>query len=93
MRVLPEYQGKGLGSMLLKSCLKQAQERRKRIFLHAGPESRALYEKFRFEVVGQLGMQMEKYGGRGTCNESLMIWDGGKKDEGNGEFEDESAWA
>jgi ribosomal protein S18 acetylase RimI-like enzyme len=74
MRVLPEYQGKGLGSMLLRWGLKLAVERGKRIFVYASPEGRALYEKFGFEVVGEVEMDMEKYGGKGMYIESIMLW-------------------
>jgi predicted N-acetyltransferase YhbS len=64
---------KGLGSMLLKWGLKQAVERGRRIFVYASPEDRVLYEKFGFEVVGEVELYIRKYGGEGVHIESIML--------------------
>lgn len=51
----PQAQGRGLGSVLLAHTLAQADERGEPAYLEAtSPRSRALYERFGFEVTGEL---------------------------------------
>ena len=72
MRVLPEYERRGLGRMMLE----RAKVMQKRILLLASPEGRGLYEKYGLRTEEDILMPLEKYGGEGTYVQSAMIWDG-----------------
>jgi len=76
MRVLPEYERKGLGRMMLEWGLERAKVIQKRIFLLASPEGRGLYEKYGFRTEEEILMPLEKYGEEGMYVQSAMIWDG-----------------
>ena len=76
MRVLPEYERKGLGRMMLEWGLEQAKVMQKRILLLATPEGRGLYKKYEFRTEEEILMPLEKYGEEGMYVQSAMIWDG-----------------
>jgi predicted N-acetyltransferase YhbS len=76
MRVLPDYQGRGLGDMLLRWELKKAELSSKRIFLLSSPEGRGLYAKHGFETVSTVTMDLEEYGAQGVYTQSAMVWTG-----------------
>jgi len=81
MRTLPSYQKQGLGDMLLKWGIQQAEKMGKRIFLVASPEARTLYEKNGFVGVGEVRMDLQEWdpNGEGVYIQTAMIWDGGVK--------------
>ncbi|KAE9365665.1 hypothetical protein N431DRAFT_353757 [Stipitochalara longipes BDJ] len=79
MRILPAYQGRGLGGMLLRWGLERANHLGKRIFLLSSPEGKYLYAKYGFETVGTVIMDLEKYGGQGTYAQTAMIWNESKQ--------------
>lgn len=74
MRVLPEYQGRGLGGLLLRWGLKKAERLGKRVFLLSSPEGKYLYAKYGFETVSTVSTNLEEYGGQGAYVQSAMIW-------------------
>jgi len=76
IRVLPSYQGKGIGSMLLRWGLQKAAQKGKRVFLQASAESRELYLRNGFEVEAEVRMNLGEYGGVGVYIQSVMVWDG-----------------
>jgi GNAT superfamily N-acetyltransferase len=76
IRVLPSYQGKGVGSMLLRWGLQKASQSGKRVFLQASPESRDLFLRNGFEVEGEVRMTLGEYGEVGVYIQSVMVWDG-----------------
>jgi predicted N-acetyltransferase YhbS len=80
MRVLPAYQGRGLGGIMLRWGLERATQLGKRIFLLSSPEGRLLYAKYGFETVGSVKMDLGKYGGQGTYVQTAMTWNEGKQD-------------
>lgn len=55
--ILPEYQGQGLGTLLLHHiCAEVRQRRAARLFLEVRPSNdagRALYQRFGFHIIGQ----------------------------------------
>lgn len=61
MRVLPQYQGKGLGSMLLNWRLSEARKEGKKVFLTASPQGRGLYLKWGFKVLGEVRLQLREF--------------------------------
>jgi ribosomal protein S18 acetylase RimI-like enzyme len=77
MRVLPSYQGNGLGEMLLRWELERAREMGKRVILIASPEGAGLYKKYGFVELEKLTMNLEEYGGRGSYVQTIMVWSAG----------------
>lgn len=73
IRVLPSYQGKGIGGSLLKWGLQKAAQQGKRVFLSASPEARDLYLRNGFEVEGEVRMNLGEYGGVGVYIQSVMV--------------------
>ena len=76
MRVLPSYQGNGIGGSLLKWGLQKAALQGKRVFLSSSPEAQDLYLRNGFEVDGEVRMNLTEYGGLGVYIQSIMVWDG-----------------
>jgi predicted N-acetyltransferase YhbS len=72
MQVLPEYQGRGLGGMLLSLGLERAKYLRKRVFLLSSPEGKHLYAKYGFKAEGNVTMNSDEYGGQGTYVQTAM---------------------
>jgi len=78
MRTLPSYQNQGLGGMLLKWGIQQAEKLGKRIFLVASPEGKKLYEKNGFVSIGEVKMDLSEWNphGEGVYVQTAMLWDG-----------------
>lgn len=54
MAVLKQWRGKGIGSMLMQSLLREAQSMQiKQVALHAQTQATNFYQKFRFMVAGE----------------------------------------
>lgn len=59
---LPEFQGQGCGSMLLRSGLEKTDAEGAKIFLEATPQGHSLYEKFGWKGVDAIVFDLGKYG-------------------------------
>jgi GNAT superfamily N-acetyltransferase len=75
MRILPSYQSKGLGTLLLDWGLKKARQEGKGIFVLAGPETQEMFLINGFEVKADVRMNLADYGANGVFVESVMVWD------------------
>lgn len=60
--VLPEFQGNGLGKMLIKEIIKHPQLENIRHFLLATQDAHGLYEQFGFKALNKPEKWMEKKG-------------------------------
>jgi GNAT superfamily N-acetyltransferase len=67
---LPEYQGKGCGSRLMKWALDQADAERAEAYLEASAEGMSLYRKFGFREVDAVKSMVE---GSGEYENLCMI--------------------
>jgi GNAT superfamily N-acetyltransferase len=63
--VHPEYQRKGVGSLLLQSGIERAEEVRAKIWLTSTPQAMPTYQKNGWEVKEIHTIDLEKYGGKG----------------------------
>ena len=61
---LPEYQGKGCASMLLKSGLEKVDAEGAKVFLEATPQGLPLYTKLGWKAVDEFVFDIEKYVGK-----------------------------
>lgn len=59
---LPEYQGRGAASLLLRSGLERVDAESASAFLEATPQGLPLYAKFGWEVVDEMVFDLGKYG-------------------------------
>jgi GNAT superfamily N-acetyltransferase len=65
--VLPEYQGRGLATPLMKWGFERAKEENLPIYLDATPKGKGIYERFGFKVVDTLEF------GNGALTEYMMV--------------------
>ncbi len=70
---LPEYQGQGCASVLLKSGLEIVDTRKAKVFLEATPQGRPLYEKFGWKFVDEMVFDLGKYGCSGVQRITCMM--------------------
>ena len=75
LAVLPEYQGKGIGSKLLQWGTEQADARNARIYVEASIEGYPLYRKYGWHEVDRLEIDYAQYGGTGEITFILMMRD------------------
>ncbi|KAH9203174.1 hypothetical protein DL95DRAFT_399611 [Leptodontidium sp. 2 PMI_412] len=73
--VLQEHRGEGLGWMIGKYVLNQAEQRQKRVFLQATPEGKPLYLKLGFGLKAEVSVDLKEFGKEGTYVQSTMVWD------------------
>lgn len=59
---LPEYQGRGYASALLKAGLEKIDAEGRKAFLEATPQGRPLYLKFGWRDVDKMAFDLKKYG-------------------------------
>lgn len=72
LATLPQYQGRGVASAIVKWGIEQAEERRTGIFLEATLDGYALYRKYGWEDVYELIVEYEPLGGEGSQRFMLM---------------------
>lgn len=65
----PEYQGKGCGTLLLRTGLEKVDADGKRAWLEASPQGHSLYHKFGWKDVDEIAIDLGKYG----CAEQVQI--------------------
>ncbi|OOF98058.1 hypothetical protein ASPCADRAFT_205328 [Aspergillus carbonarius ITEM 5010] len=66
LATLPEAQGKGVGTALLKWGMEQADKRNARVYLEATTDGYALYRKFGWEELEVMEMDFTEFGGVGA---------------------------
>ncbi|KAL8939341.1 MAG: hypothetical protein Q9216_003405 [Gyalolechia sp. 2 TL-2023] len=71
--VSPEYQRRGLGTMLMREALAAADRDGAKAYVEASPKGLALYQRLGWRVVDTIKMDMTRYGGKGMAIEELMI--------------------
>ncbi|PWY85894.1 acyl-CoA N-acyltransferase [Aspergillus heteromorphus CBS 117.55] len=72
LATIPEAQGKGVGTALLRWGLERADARNARVYLEATTDGYSLYRKFGWEDLEEMRMDFTELGGRGaqSCIES-----------------------
>ncbi|CZR63664.1 uncharacterized protein PAC_13561 [Phialocephala subalpina] len=88
MRVLPEHQGKGLGSLLLNWRLSEARKEKKKVFLMASPQGRGLYLKWGFRVLGEVNLRIADF----LDENELMEWRKEREGLGSKEMQREEVY-
>lgn len=73
LATLPAYQGRGIGSTLLRWGTAKADEWQVRIYLEATREGYPVYIKHGWEPIGKVYLDREKYGGQGQESFVLMM--------------------
>ena len=73
MATRPEYQGRGAGSMLMKSFLEKVDEDGWECYVEASPRGRGLYEKFGFRVVRALDIELSPWGKQGEWRNNVAM--------------------
>lgn len=71
--VHPEYQRKGIGSLLLKWGKNKADEAGAKIWLTSTPQAMPVYEKNGWKVRDTYEIDLEKYGGQGNYVRYWML--------------------
>lgn len=72
LATLPQYQGRGVASSMIRWGIEQATVRQAGIFLEATMDGYALYRKYGWEDVYELIMEYEPWGGKGSQKFMLM---------------------
>lgn len=62
--VLPPYQGKGIGTRLLRWGLEQADHLGVKVWIDASPAGLGLYKKLGWKEVSKLQIELKEWGGR-----------------------------
>lgn len=75
LATLPGYQGRGIGSAMLRWGLSQADARECRVYLEATGEGYPLYIKHGFRAVEEITLDRGQFGGVGTETFAIMIRD------------------
>ncbi|KAL4817430.1 acyl-CoA N-acyltransferase [Aspergillus spinulosporus] len=71
----PEYQGKGVGTALLRWGIEQADQQQRRIYLEATTEGYPVYAKRGWRAVETIEMDYGRWGGEGCQKLTLMVRD------------------
>ncbi|KAH6678326.1 acyl-CoA N-acyltransferase [Halenospora varia] len=71
--VSPEYQRKGLASMLLRYGLEMADREGKRAYIEATAKGKVVYERLGFEVVDLVEVDLKEWGGEGVERNWIMV--------------------
>ncbi|KAJ5645889.1 hypothetical protein N7490_002261 [Penicillium lividum] len=75
LATLPSYQGRGIGSAMLRWGITQADALQARIYLEATPEGYPLYVKYGWKEVGEIEFDFDQLGYHGKENLILMMRD------------------
>ncbi|KAH8803534.1 acyl-CoA N-acyltransferase [Xylogone sp. PMI_703] len=71
--VHPDYQNRGIGSMLLKWGIEEANRHHVRLWLTSTPQAVNVYQKKGWEVVNEHEVDLGKYGGPGIYRRARMV--------------------
>ncbi|KAK2038477.1 acetyltransferase [Colletotrichum somersetense] len=74
LAVHPDNQGKGIGTALVESGMKQAEEMNLDIFVHAMKAGLGVYKRLGFLIEKEFIQDDTKYGGEGEVYTALMIY-------------------
>ncbi|EFQ36031.1 acetyltransferase [Colletotrichum graminicola] len=74
LAVHPDNQGKGIGTLLVESGMKQAEELKLDIFVHAMKAGVGVYKRLGFYIEKEFFQDDTKYGGEGEVYTALMIY-------------------
>ena len=77
LMVLPTYQRRGLGTLLLRQGLQMADEVGAKTYLEASAKGASLYLRHGFKVVDDILIDMRPYGGSGVESEKCMMREAG----------------
>ncbi|KAJ6177672.1 hypothetical protein N7519_008133 [Penicillium mononematosum] len=75
LATLPEYQGRGFGSAVLKWGMEKADASQSRIFLEGTPEGVPVYLKHGWKILEEVVMDYKQFGGVGQESFFLMMRD------------------
>ncbi|OQE75049.1 hypothetical protein PENNAL_c0074G00750 [Penicillium nalgiovense] len=75
LATLPEYQGRGFGSAVLKWGMEKADASQSRIFLEGTPEGVPIYLKHGWKILEEVVMDYTQFGGVGQESFFLMMRD------------------
>ncbi|CAG8897191.1 unnamed protein product [Penicillium egyptiacum] len=75
LATLPEYQGRGFGSAILKWGMEKADASQSRIFLEGTPEGVPVYLKHGWKILEEVVMDYTRFGGVGQESFFLMMRD------------------
>jgi GNAT superfamily N-acetyltransferase len=73
LAVLPEYQGKGLGGLLLKHGLVLADRDGARTYIEASKKGFPLYKKYGWKEFDEVVVDTRPYSGQGLESTKLMM--------------------
>jgi ribosomal protein S18 acetylase RimI-like enzyme len=62
LAVHPNWQGRGVGSMLLKKFLESFDADHAKCYVHSSRFGKSLYEKFGFKTMGVLAIDLQEFG-------------------------------
>jgi GNAT superfamily N-acetyltransferase len=71
--VHPEFQRKGIGSLLLQLGIEKAEEVQAKIWLTSTPQAMPTYQRNGWEVKQIQKIDLVKHGGKGTYNRAWML--------------------
>ena len=74
LAVHPENQGKGIGTALVQSGIRHAEQLRLPIFILAFKAGRSIYERLGFREVDRVIQDDTKYGGEGEYSAYFMVY-------------------
>ncbi|KAK1572847.1 acetyltransferase [Colletotrichum navitas] len=74
LAVHPDNQGKGIGTVLVESGMKQAEEMKLDIFVHAMKAGVGVYKRLGFSIEKEFSQDDTEYGGEGEVDTALMIY-------------------
>jgi predicted N-acetyltransferase YhbS len=60
--VHPNWQRKGVGSMLVKKCLESVDANHAKCYVHSSRAGKSLYEKFGFKMMGVVTIDLKEFG-------------------------------
>jgi ribosomal protein S18 acetylase RimI-like enzyme len=69
----PNYQGRGVGSLLCNEGLRIADQEKLPAWLEASAKGRKLYQRLGFEDVVEIVTDLSKYGGEGVTTTVCMV--------------------
>ena len=71
--VSPAHQRKGLGAMLIREGLADADRDNARTYIEASPSGYELYLRHGWKQVDEIVIDISKHGGRGVATEKLLL--------------------
>lgn len=71
--VLPPYQRRGLGTLLIREGLTAADGDNARTYIEASPKGLGLYQKFGWKEIDDIVIDMRPHGGTGMASEKCLM--------------------